>query len=344
VVRRVAVARYLQAVDLDAYVAEHSAEWRRLDELLGRRRLTGAESDELIALYQRAATHLSAIQSRAPDPALVGRLSRLVARARAAVTGSSVPSWAGVARFFTVGFPVAVYRAWPWWCGVASVFSLVSFGLIGWFGSHPELAAKLAPQSTIKELVEKDFANYYKENPAQDFAAGVWTNNALLAALCLFAGVLIVPVIYVLIQNAVNVGEVGGIMVAYGRADIFFGLITPHGLLELTAVYVAAGAGLRIGWSWIAPGRGRTRAQALAETSRAAVLIALGLGLVLAVSGVIEAFVTPSGLPTAVRIGIGVLAFAGFLTYVFVLGHRAANAGFTGDLAEGEREDYAPAV
>ena len=331
-------------MDLDAYVAEHAGEWRRLDELLGRRRLTGAESDELIALYQRAATHLSAVQSRAPDPALIGRLSRLVARARAAVTGGGAPSWVGIARFFTVGFPVAVYRAWPWWCGVATAFSLISFGLIGWFGSHPNLAAQLASQSTIKELVEHDFADYYSANPAHDFAAQVWTNNALLTALCLFAGVLILPVIYVLLQNAINVGVIGGIMVAYGRADIFFGLIIPHGLLELTAVYVAAGAGLRIGWSWIAPGRGRTRAQALAETSRAAGLIAMGLVLVLAVSGVIEAFVTPSGLPTWARIGIGVAAFVGFLSYVIVLGGRAARAGETGDLALGEREDLAPAV
>ncbi|GAA3391559.1 stage II sporulation protein M [Cryptosporangium minutisporangium] len=331
-------------MDLDAYVAEHQGEWERLEQLLRRRRLTGTESDELIALYQRAATHLSAVQSRAPDPALVGRLSRLVARARAAVTGSSAPSWLTFARFFTVGFPVAVYRAWPWWCGVATAFSAVTFGLIAWFGTHPELAAQLGPEPAIKQLVEKDFANYYSEYPAQDFAAQVWTNNAQLAAICLFSGVLILPVLYVLVQNALSVGAIGGVMVAYGKADIFFGLITPHGLLELTAVFVAAGAGLRIGWAWIAPGRGRTRAQALAETCRAAVLIALGLVVVLAISGVIEAFVTPSGLPTAARIAIGVAAFAGFLTYVVVLGRRAARAGETGDLAMAERGDLAPTV
>src|SRR5688500_8353299 len=55
-------------VDLDAYVAEHAGEWRRLDNLSGRRRLTAAEADELVVLYQRAATHLSAIRSRSPDP------------------------------------------------------------------------------------------------------------------------------------------------------------------------------------------------------------------------------------------------------------------------------------
>ncbi|HZA72077.1 MAG TPA: stage II sporulation protein M, partial [Propionibacteriaceae bacterium] len=46
----------------------------------------------------------------------------------------------------------------------------------------------------------------------------------------------------------------GGYMVAAGRAGVFYGLLLPHGLLELTIIFVASGAGLRLGWSWIAPG------------------------------------------------------------------------------------------
>jgi hypothetical protein len=68
----------------------------------------------------------------------------------------------------------------------------------------------------------------------------------------------------------------------------------------------------------------------------------MGLVGVLAVSGFIEGFVTPSGLPTVVRIGIGVLAEGAFLTYVFVLGGRAARAGYTGDVLATEAGDLAP--
>ncbi len=50
------------------------------------------------------------------------------------------------------------------------------------------------------------------------------------------------------------------------------------------------------------------------------------------VSGAIEAFVTPSGLPTWARIGIGVLAELVFLAYVFVIGRNAAHHGYTGDI------------
>jgi hypothetical protein len=109
----------------------------------------------------------------------------------------------------------------------------------------------------------------------------------------------------------------------------------------LTVVFVAGGAGRRLGWSWLAPGS-RTRGDALAEAGRSAGVIALGLALALAVSGAIEAFVTPSGLPTAARIGIGAAAEAAFVTYVVVLGRRGMRAGATGDVSTDVRGDLVP--
>ena len=117
-----------------------------------------------------------------------------------------------------------------------------------------------------------------------------------------------------------------------GEGDTFFLYILPHGLLELTAVFVAAAAGLRIFWAWIAPGP-RTRGQALAEDARSLFTVAIGLVFVLLVSGVIEGFVTPAPWPWWLKIGIGALALGAFVAYFLVLGRRAVLAGETGDLA-----------
>jgi uncharacterized membrane protein SpoIIM required for sporulation len=333
-------------VDIDAFVTVHRDEWSRLEALVRKAnrptRLSGSDVDELVRLYQRAAPHPSLVQTRSPDPVLVARLSRLVASARAAVAGAHAPAWKQVARFFTVVFPVAVYRSRRWWVPTAVASLARSLGLGIWVATQPEVQRALLPPDEVRQLVNHDFSDYYRAHPAHDFAAQVWTNNVWVSAQVLVGGLLLGTfTLFALLQNTVNVGVIGGYMFAAGKGGLFLGLISPHGILELTAVFVAAGAGLRLGWTIIDPGP-RRRADAIAEEGRSTVVIAIGLIVVLAVSGVIEAFVTPSGLPTWARVGIGVLAELGFLTYVWTFGRRAVRLGETGDLEEELRGDYLP--
>ena len=186
----------------------------------------------------------------------------------------------------------------------ALAFVAVSTLLGWWVAVTPSVQAGIGAPDEIRQLVEQDFEDYYSANPAGSFAAQVWTNNAWGRGGYPRPRRLPRPAGDPrLLTNAVNVAVSAGLMAAHGRLDIFFGLITPHGLLELTAVFVAAGTGLRLGWAVIDPGP-RSRSEALAEQGRAAVGMAIGLTGVLLVSGVIEAFVTPSGLPTWARVGI----------------------------------------
>jgi uncharacterized membrane protein SpoIIM required for sporulation len=322
-------------VDVDAYAAAHEAEWRRLDALVKRRRrLSGDEIDELVSLYQRTTTHLSAVRSSGHDPILVAALSSRVARARAAVTGAATPGWRAVGQFALVSFPAMAYRV-RWWWLATSAASLLTAVLIGWWVARsPQVQAALLPRAQVHDLVTHQFQNYYSAYPAASFAARVWTNNAWVAAQALIFGILLgLPTLWVLFSNAANVGVAGGLMITHGRGVLFFALILPHGLLELTAVFLAAATGLRLGWAIIDPGP-RPRGRALAEEGRAAVTVALGLIVVLLCSGVIEAFVTPSSLPAWARILIGAAAEAAFLSYVIVAGRRAVTAGLTSDIAE----------
>jgi uncharacterized membrane protein SpoIIM required for sporulation len=329
-------------VDVDTFIARHSAEWQRLDELARRRRLDGAEADELVALYRQVATHLSLVQTRAPEPQLIARLSRLLARGRAAAVGAPrVRGWSALARGVVVDFPVTVYRTWRWSVGTAVASLAITAAMMLWLRAHPDRIHQVLPANEVHNLVDHEFSDYYSAHPAQSFAAHVWTNNALVAAMALFLGVTLVGTLYVLWQNTLNVGLVGGIMLGAGKGTILFGLLLPHGMLELSAIFVSAGIGLRTGWAWLAPGN-LPRAQSLGEAGRTAGVAALGLAGVLLVSGIIEAFVTPSGLPTWARIGIGAAAEVAFLTYVVVLGRRGVRGGATGDLLDDERGAYLP--
>ncbi len=334
-------ATKIAGVDVDAFVLANRPAWERLDHLVRkRRRLDGAEVDELVDLYQRVSTHLSMVRSSSTDAVLVGKLSSLVARARSVVTGAHAPLWREFVRFWTVSFPVVAYRSWRWWVGTAVGFAVVAAVIAVWVAATPEVQATIGTPAELEQLVNNDFAGYYSENPAASFALSVWTNNAWIAAQCVVSAVLLgIPIPYILLQNAANFGVLAGVMFGAGRGDVFLGLITPHGLIELTAVFLAAAAGMRLGWSVVSPGN-RPRGQVLAEQGRAVISVAIGLVAVLAVAGLIEAFVTPSALPTAVRIAIGVAVEIGFLGYVFHFGRRAARLGETGDIDDAP--DYLP--
>jgi uncharacterized membrane protein SpoIIM required for sporulation len=322
-------------VDVDAFVVAHQDTWKRLEHLLKRRRrLTGAEIDELVDLYQRVSTHLSMVRSASTDAVLAGRLSALVARARSVVTGAHAPLWRELIRFWTVSFPVVAYRAWRWWLASAILTMVVAAIVAAWVAGNPEVQSALSTPEEIDQLVNHDFAAYYSEHQAGAFALQVWLNNSWVAAQCIGFSILLgIPIPWVLLQNAANLGVVAGLMIHAGRADILFGLLTPHGLLELTAVFLAAAVGMRLGWTVIAPGN-RPRGQVLAEQGRAVVAVAVGLVVVLLISGLIEAMVTPSPLPTFMRITIGVVAEVTFLTYIVYFGRKAERAGESGDVED----------
>jgi uncharacterized membrane protein SpoIIM required for sporulation len=316
-------------VDLDAFAAVRADRWERLDQLTRRRRLTGAESDELVRLYQAVATDLSRVRSSAPDAATVARLSDLLGRARSAIAGAHEPAWGDVTRFVVLSLPAALYRIRWWTVGVT--VACLALGVVAgvWVATHPEALAAMGTPSERRAYAQDAFAQYY--DPSPGFAAMVWTNNAWIAAQCVGLGISGFWPVYVLVNNAVMVGATGGMMADEGHLDLFLSLIAPHGLLELTAVFVAGAAGLRLFWTWVDPGR-RPRAQALAQEARALFTVAVGLVAVLGVSGLIEGFLTGSALPWGVKIAVGALALAAFWAYTLLLGRRAVRAGHTGDL------------
>lgn len=328
-------------MDLDALVGRRRQGWERLDELSRRRRLSGEEADELVDGYQRAATDLSRVRSSAPDATVVTYLSMLLTRARGRASRVPTVSWAGVGRFFAEDFPAALYRL-RWWWGLTAVVNVLVGVVLGWWLTrNPVVEQSLMSPQEVEALVQVQFESYYSEHAAASFSTLVWVNNAWVAARVLAMGVLGVPVVVILWQNIANVAVIGSLMHRHGRAEVFWGMLTPHGLLELMAIFVAAGVGLKLFWSWVAPGP-RTRLASLAEAGRMAAGVAIGLVFVLLLSGVIEGFVTPAPWPTWVRVGIGALALVAFLVYALVLGRRAVQRGATGDVGEDLTSASAP--
>ncbi len=292
------------------------------------------EVDELVADYQRASAHLSYARAAYGDPGLTARLTRIVAEANGVIYGSRPRTFSAIGTFFAVTFPAACWHGRRFLL-VATLCLVVPAVTVGaWIGTSDAALDAAAPDAVREAYLEEDFEAYYSSEPAAQFATEVTVNNIQVSLLAFAAGIfLCLGATYILVLNGANLGVAAGLFVAAGEAPKFFGLILPHGLLELTAVAMAGGAGIQMGWALIAPGD-RTRVDAVAEEGRRSVVIVLGLVVAFITAGAIEGFVTGSGLSTALRVGIGVTVEAAFLLYLVTQGRRAATVGETGLLGE----------
>ena len=303
--------------------------------LVARRHLSGGETDELVALYRTCARHLSRVRSAAPDPQIIAELSSRVATARGRLTGTREVRTHTVRRFVLQAVPAALYRIRWWTCGIMVAEIALALVMGVWTLHSPEAMASLGSPKELDQYAHEAFESYYSNYSAPDFAAQVWTNNARIAAICVASGITGILPLYMLYDNAVILGQTGAIMADHDMLGVFFSLISPHGLLELTCIFVAGAAGLKLFWTMLVPGP-RSRSAALATEGRSLITVAVGLTVALAAAGIIEAFVTPASIPWSVKITIGAGALALLWAYTLILGRSAVAVGVTGDLEESE--------
>lgn len=333
-------------MDVDRYVAENRASWERLQQLATRaarspRRLAPGESEELVGLYRSTSSQLSHVRGHFGDPALTHRLTQLVALANGAIYGGRDRAGRTVARFFSETFPAAVWHDRRFVTAAAALFAIPAVAVGTWIAASERALDAGWPDGVRQAYLETDFEAYYSSEPAAQFATEVFINNVQVAILAFATGILLCVVTgFILAYNGAHLGLAAGLFHYSGRGEAFWGLILPHGLLELSAIVIAGGAGMALGWSIIAPGD-RSRTAALADEGRRSVVIVTGLILAFGTAGAIEGFVTGTALPTVVRVGIGVLAFGAFALWILAYGPPAAARGLTGALGERPATDDA---
>lgn len=320
--------------DLDRYLLSNRPSWDRLSELTTRVRSSPAalqpqEIDEFLRLYQRASSQLSHARTHYGDPDLTAELTSRVASAHSALYRRTASPFATMKRFFTVTFPGSVWHIRRFVLVAAFVTFAPALVLAAWLANNPEALEVASPEAARAAYVSEEFEDYYSSAPAAEFATSVLINNIQVSFLAFALGVtLCVGTVYILAFNGANLGVALAVFIAAGQQTKFWGLILPHGLLELSAVVIAGAAGLRLGWTIIDPGD-RRRGAAFTEEGRRSITVILGLILAFIVAGLIEGFITPS-LPTALRVAIGVAVELAFVTYIVAFGRRSEAADSLG--------------
>jgi uncharacterized membrane protein SpoIIM required for sporulation len=309
-------------MDIDSFIQHYRLEWERLEQACakgssGLAKRSGPEIDDLVRLYLRASAHLAEVRTRYKDPRLEAYLNRVVGVAHSALYGSKARSWRQVLRLFGPRYREAARRTLPFVLVAVALFVVVTGVVDVWVAGSREAQAGLLPP-LARDAVQRAGGHRPELGVAPaTLSSFIFLNNVKVALLAFVTGLaLCVGSLYFVAENGVLLGSLAGAYQTAGKAGIFWPLILPHGLLEVTAICISAGAGLRMGWSLIDPGD-RTRGQSLVAEARDAIFVMVGVVPAFGVAALIEGFITPSGINPVFSIPLGVVVAAVYVLLVF---------------------------
>lgn len=154
-------------------------------------------------------------------------------------------------------------------------------------------------------------------------SAFIMRNNIRVTFLAFAGGMLLgLFTLYILIANGVLIGGLTGLTVHYGVGFELWTFVISHGVIELSVIFMAGGAGLAVGWGIIRPGL-LSRRDALAQAARHAIRLIMGAAPLLVLAGLIEGFISPNeSIPPALKWAFGLLSGLLLYAYLFLFGRR----------------------
>lgn len=315
---------------LSRFLDDRTPSWDALDGLLRRagsrpERLGADGVLQLGAAYRAAAADLAHARRAYPGDPVVERLELLVRRARSLVYARS-GARRSARTFFARDYWVLT-RGLGRWIGLATLALLGTALVVGvWAALDPSVAASLVPSNFIDGAAPPVGDRGLASSESAAFSSELFTNNIrvtfmafVLSLICVVPGFLIVA------YNGAILGAVMGVAAANGNLDDVLHLIVAHGVLELSCIVVAAGAGMAVGWTVVDPGQG-TRRAAVRDVARPTILVVLGTMPFLVLCGIVEAFVSPAGWSAISVTVLGVGLGAGYWTLVWKRGAPGAPA------------------
>jgi len=282
------------------------------------------------ALYREVAADLARARTYGGSPELVYALERWVGAGHNLLYRPPHRSWKKLRGWAAGGFPALVRARWrP--IGLAAAFfylpALLTFAAVR---ADPPRVREMVPAEMMvraEEAQRKEAEGQgYVEVPEvfmPAMGAGIIANNVQVTFVAFAGGILAgLGTVAVLVFNGVFLGAVAALFANQGASLHLWTFVLPHGIIELTAICVAGGAGLLMASAILLPGR-LTRREALVLRGREAVSLLGGTVLLLLVAGTIEGFVSPSAIPRPLKLSLAALFAALLVAYLGLAGRGA---------------------
>lgn len=310
------------------FISRRRADWERLARLTETARsrgLAGLARDDLSAvglLYRKSTSDLAYARAHFPGGDVEGYLNMLVAQGHALVHGGAKLSGRAVTRFVRWQLPVAVREHIRPILLAAAVFFLAA-GVGAWaYATHNAVIIGLIPEAYRRMI---DSVADGESRGALDVAkpilsSAIMTNNIQVSFIAFALGLTFgLGTLWVVWQNGLLLGALAWVTHSLGQDLRFWSLILPHGVIELPAIFLAAGAGLMIGSALLRPGDLR-RVDALRIAGQKAMPLLGGVVGLLIAAGLIEGFFTPAPVAPSLKLLFATVLFLAFITYIALPG------------------------
>ncbi len=304
---------------LKDFLSSRLEKWKRLEELTARasrirlNNLSGDEVREFGRLYRRTAADLAIAREEVRDQRLVNYLNHLVARAHGAIYRSESSGFGVFLSFFRFEFPAVFRKTFPYIFTSFMLFMLpLAFALVM---SIVDERFPDAVEPGLKELIAGHYNWTESVNKGNALAStSIQTNNITVTFVAFAGGVFAgLGTVLVLVQNGISIGMTMGLCIKYRFWDILI-FIAAHGVIELTAIFIAGGAGLLIGKALLMPGDNR-RIDALVTNGMLAIKLIMGCVPMLLVAGLIEGFISPAHISPYYKFAISAISAVVLVAY-----------------------------
>lgn len=296
-------------LDITSFWHKHKTSWSELEQLVERfggqpRTISAADIDRLTLLYKKVSAHLAYIRTFHPGDEVTLYLNQLVSRAHNLTYRQQSGSFQQLRHFFG-SYLFSLVQKRSGFIGIAAFLFLLGaiFGFAAVMADPLNIYAVL-PQGMAEQFDPAQLGKGHDDINSPVISTLIMTNNMKVAILAFVSGITLgIFPIYLLLFNGLLVGALAALYAQAGNSYAFWAYILPHGVIELTAIFIAGGAGLHMGYRLLVPGRFARKHQFLEAAKESAQLLLATLPLFV-IAGIIEGFITPSGLSLETKYGV----------------------------------------
>jgi uncharacterized membrane protein SpoIIM required for sporulation len=313
----------------DRFIKERKGAWQRLEDLLklldrsSLRRLHREEVRELGRIYRRTSSDLAVARAESRDPRLVNYLNSLVMRAHGRIyRADAAEGRRRIRDFFARDFPRTFRRTWRYTALAFAVFMI--FSVIGFVGTmrDPEFSELAGIPPYVRERILEKKPRWWKSaNEANQIAgAAIATNNIYVTFRAFAYGALFgVGTLYAMAFNGIINASLLALTFRAGYGTELLTFMAGHGVIELTCIFIAGGAGILFGTALLFPGD-IPRFDNLRLRGREAAYLITGCVPLLAVAATIEGFISPAPIPSAMKFTVAAVTGVALYSYLLLAG------------------------